>query len=1610
VTTNNNSNGNSGSTVQVVSYGGITTYEDGGDGILAQSIGGGGGNGKGKGFIVRYGTDGGTGGSGDTVYTENGGAIATNGWQASGIIAQSIGGGGGAGGSASGFWSATGGSGGGGGNGGNVTVQNDGSDAITAAGDDSFGILAQSIGGGGGVGGKGSSKGLIASVGVGGSGGSGGNGGTALVSDYGNIITGSASNLTGSQSDGILAQSIGGGGGSGGAAVAEAVSGILTVTTAVGGSGGIAGVGGPATVNIGGSNNANASVTTYGADATGAVAQSIGGGGGAGGQSSAHSLSLFGSLDIPTITVSVGVGGNAGNGSNAGTAQISVLGKVTTAGPGADGLLAQSIGGGGGLGGDSTALASAAFAPAGSTSVAVSTAVGGTGGGTGTGGDAVAGLYANPNWSTSIITLGDHANGIVAQSIGGGGGIGGIGDATTKVPTKTIGLTADVAVGGKGGDGGFGDMVQVTSMSGISTAGQAADGIIAQSIGGGGGLADGGTAGLADATAQSSGARFQFNLGIGGSGGKGGPGGNVGVNNGALISTTGDSSDGILAQSIGGGGGEGGSAAPKAGSGGSSFLDYIKQIYGVGSAIYKLAQASSLDQVAAFINYDLSVDVGGSGGSGGNGGQVAVADVAGSGTAGSISTSGDLADGIVAQSIGGGGGAGGAATTDALKSGYQNFTASLDLSLGGSGGSSGSGGSVGVTHGVQGNEGYIIQTSGTQAIGIIAQSIGGGGGIGGSGGVVGGGTINLGASLSGSGSGSGNGNTAAVNNYGAIETTGNDSLGILAQSIGGGGGLAATAANTPGSSTTIGYTVTLGGGGGAAGNAGQVTVTDTIGNGEGGLDGEIKTSGDRAHGIVAQSIGGGGGGGYAGSGSAGANSFNYRIGAQTSTGAQGGPVSVTLNGNGFYSTNFLNTSGNGAYGVIAQSVGGGGGIGGDQTQPLMVGLPSGTQIFSHGNGDGGTVSVTLNNSAYVVTNGSNATAIFAQSVGGGGGLINGGAGSAGGQGSGGYVDVELNYSRVAANNGGDGIFAQSLGQESVGIEVALNQGSVVQGGNGGSAIFVSGGNIDVNQIYINESGVEAYKGDGNQVAITLQGVQTGILNILGEIKGQIVSLDGGGAAVENYGTIAFGGNSSVAYLNNNAGGILEADGVANVVTGTVTLNPGSQVLIAANFLQKTAAQLNVSQGLVLNGGTVAIRPSLLAPQTVHDIITAGYLGNEDALEATADDPVYRYTISRSPGGARSSDVTPSADFTPAGEGLNGDETSVAKLLQADWNHYLPGAADDASLAQVFGSLAEAGTAYPTRLSDLAAEGPGTITAAALASAQGLMGTLQSCPDFPGPDALLQEQDCVWERNTARQTNIYASTSYESAAATSMMYQLGGQKQIAPGWFLGGTVGLEQNWERAGGGLEKASGTGGSGGVILKWLTGPWTLSGAVAGGGGSESSTRVIDLPGFSAVAQGSPNDSYLLERLRAAYEFAGKNFYLKPSLNLDAVTLNQASYQEYGAGVYDLGLAGTRKTLFGVSPQAELGMRINETPNLILHPALTLGVTALSDDKWKTNETLLGQSFAITTPLPSLAGNAALKLDVLDHNGFELKLQYGLDITGISLSQNGYLRVGYRF
>jgi len=1219
-------NGSTGPTFGVIvgaGYGSITTVSDGLPGLIVASIGGDGGNG-GDGYLGASGASGGEGGAGGNAsITSYVSGISTTGVASHGIVAQSRSGVGGAGGT--GYLFSSGGSGGAGNDGGNATATSNGTN-ITTRGAGAHGIFAQSLGGGAGSGGG--SYGLFGS---GGNGNNGGDGGTATA-----VVNGGQVNTFGAAAHGVTAQSIGGIGGDAGNAV-----GLITFTSA----GAAGGNGGTAIVRSQG----GAQVRTEGAGAFGLFAQSIGGGGGSGGVSAGL----------------VALGSSGGTGGNGGLAQVFAEAGtfVTTTNLSSHAIFAQSIGGGGGNGGVTAGLV----------------AVGSQGDSGGTGGDVTVESGA------TVTTTGLGARGIFAQSIGGGGG-------------SALGTGGLVALGGSGAGAGGAGMVTVSTLDGssITTSQQGADGIFAQSVGGGGGagstsggvVALGGSAGaggngntvtVTNYGSISTGGNFArgiFAQSVGGGGGSGGDGGglvalggsgaaastgaDVTVTNFGVISTALNISSAIQAQSIGGGGGDGGSTGGVfltigggAGGGGDSGVVTVNNHNNLTTAgddshgIFAQSvgggggNGGSTVSISAF----AGVAIGGNGDAGGDGDTVDLnffnrtVDIGGVPTSvlASIETSGERSRGVYAQSVGGGGGSGGFAVQAT-----GGFGGAVSVAVGGSGAGGGAGGEVNVFGDV------AVHTAGDFSEGMLIQSVGGGGGAGGfaiSAAFAGsiGAAVSLSTAVGGSGAGGGEGGTVTMDAGGSIVTEGQFSTGLLAQSVGGGGGsggftVSASVAGDPVASLAIG--VGVGGNGGAGGFGGIVNAT---------FDGGIRTVEDDSRGAVIQSVGGGGGsGGFnvsgaVGIGGVGGAGVAVGVGGSGAGGGAGGQATGHIGG-------VVDTTGDRSTGVTVQSVGGGGGSGGFNISGSIggggeVGVAASIGVGGSGDtgGDGGTVNASA---LSIITRGEQAGGFLAQSVGGGGGsgamnvsgniaaglgagslgISVGVGGTGGGGGNGGQVTAGLVGDVVTGGTDSDGIVAQSVGggggggglNVSAGLSVSAGVSGAIGvgvGGNGGLGGNASSADLTV----IGTTYTAGLNSDGIIVQSVGGGGGSGGVNVTGNVA--LSSSAAGTIGVGVGGSGGGGGDSLAATLNLNQGVADTAntllavattgDNANGIIVQSVAGGGGSgavNVTGALSISSSAAANIGVGVGgFGGDGGNSGVNPlDVVAHAAVNgDVVTTG---------------------------------------------------------------------------------------------------------------------------------------------------------------------------------------------------------------------------------------------------------------------------------------------------------------------------------------------------------------------------------------------------------------------
>ncbi|MGN6482659.1 hypothetical protein, partial [Luteibacter sp.] len=1661
--------GDAGSVNVTVQNANIATTGFAAAGIVAQSVGGAGGDGSGAaGIFYKKGGNGGAGGASGAVGVQLGyssnttwpfNTVSTVGADSIGVIAQSIGGGGGAGGAVEAgsllAGVAIGGNGEKGGAASSVTLDNgvqgsgdnptEAGFIVSTRGQNSSGLVAQSIGGGGGTGGSAQNTNLGAfNYTVGGNGGSGGSAGTPGTTQVTAENLGIVSTV-GGHAKGIVAQAVGGGGGDGGAAMAQSASDLLNVQVTVGGSGGTGGTSGDVVSVNGGQ------VLTNGANAYGMLAQSVSGGGGNGGSSVSDVFQLPGADEVPQLTVNTSVGGNGGDGSASGNVDATNNGVIMTAGAASHGIMAQSISNGGGNGGDATA-----FTAVGQTgpSLTVNTSVGGNGGGA-----AQAGNVTVENGGTALVwTLGDSADGIYAQSVGGGGGSGGTAKATTEFLGSYKGSNSklNMHLGGSGGNGSSGGTVQATNDGNVLTMGDNSNGIFAQSVGGGGGRATGGTE-------AGAGGSIKETITVTGDGSVAGNGGAVTATNNGNIVTYGGDSAGILAQSIGGGGGKAGTGStaglPATGVTLSKYLaasgalkGHIATYGGVESFTpggFALVDFSTLKAWGAdYLGYaaqndlpspdakggavDAELNVGG--GTGGDQGAAASGDgnIATATNTAAIQTYGPASSGIVAQSIGGGGGQAGTTAANHKQTSSGN-TATLTVNLGSHTNNAGDGNTATVNNSGQ------IATQGDASFGMFAQSVGGGGGetvmtasdyATSNGKPV---QINLAKGIFALGKG---GDVVATNS-GSITTAGNDAVGIVAQSIGGSGGTAVvmqTGATANGQAIGVtnpladasgsGNTVTAGSnelpdgntwaacapvmtglGYNTCGNGGNASVTTTSGS-------TVSTAGRDAYGILAQSIGGGGGWVVGLTEANGSNPFDA-----PTMGGNGGDIALTLGGS-------ISTTGAGAYGVLAQTVGGGGILGGDVANAgnvvrLPGSLNGGDNKTRAGNGG----NITVTNTGSIATTGDYAHAIFAQSIGGGGGtwatanadpaqLGNLVMGTARGIGTAGAIKIENSGIVSASGKGANAILTNTEaenGQSNVTID--NDAGGQIRGNASAAAINLTGTVANGNGT-VNNAGTIA---NAQGTAVSAQTYAVVNNQAGGRILGDLSVGASGSLLNEGY----WGTNTSSTVGTATNVGMLDIDGANGGRTTAMSTIAGNlidtgTIQAHVDFYGKTASYLSVQNGITFtNGSSILIAPTTLKPDTPVAIMGAGnYFGTAKPNVTDAGNN-YLFNDSLSWGPIDLSVQASGASHfasTAAAATSNQNLLSTAGYLDSNWN-----SSATQAMSQTYARLAGVSNAaqYVSALQSLSNEGASAASVNHVVTSNAFVERMNSCPRFDG-DMFQHEHDCAWGRVISNSTDRDVASDSMGYHQSGQVFQLGGQKEVADDWFVGGSISSDHTSLSATATQGSVSGEGWTAGLIAKHQMGDWLVSAAVEGGQMTYHSTRYAPFYDLGGLARGKFDVTNWGLHSRVSRQFAFDNWYLKPYADLHATRIDSDGYTEQGGGASDLKIAGSHANVIAASPMLEAGSKFDMGSDTTLQVYAGLGGAFYNQGNLSTNMQLADQpgpayfSQSSTLPKERLKTTAGLDLKTGDH--WDVRLEYSGEFANHLTSDTGALKVSYKF
>jgi hypothetical protein len=286
------------------------------------------------------------------------------------------------------------------------------------------------------------------------------------------------------------------------------------------------------------------------------------------------------------------------------------------------------------------------------------------------------------------------------------------------------------------------------------------------------------------------------------------------------------------------------------------------------------------------------------------------------------------------------------------------------------------------------------------------------------------------------------------------------------------------------------------------------------------------------------------------------------------------------------------------------------------------------------------------------------------------------------------------------------------------------------------------------------------------------------------------------------------------------------------------------------------------------------------------------------------------------------------------------------------------------------------------------------------------GSSMSCPVFAGSGTLLGEDECIWAKAAGQRVDQSGTSS------STALFRIGGQKQVAPDWFLAGAFGAGSRWSQDGSG---GGGTGQvfDGSIALKHTMGPWLFGGALALSSSAMHLTPAGTLQGDANVHSGGL-------RLRGAYDFAFAGWYLRPRLDLDLIhtwrpgfTLTGQSLG--GSGMGGLAVDGFAKTSFVATPMVELGGRYDVDEKVVMRPFVAMGASFLPDNNSTTSAAFTGPLAAVgtmqsTSNGPSVLGNIEAGLHLYKVRGLEVKAEYRLSAGDNYLSQGAGLRGAWHF
>jgi uncharacterized protein with beta-barrel porin domain len=323
--------------------------------------------------------------------------------------------------------------------------------------------------------------------------------------------------------------------------------------------------------------------------------------------------------------------------------------------------------------------------------------------------------------------------------------------------------------------------------------------------------------------------------------------------------------------------------------------------------------------------------------------------------------------------------------------------------------------------------------------------------------------------------------------------------------------------------------------------------------------------------------------------------------------------------------------------------------------------------------------------------------------------------------------------------------------------------------------------------------------------------------------------------------------------------------------------------------------------------------------------------------------------------------------------------------------------------------------FRAALNSIAGAAAGGVVAAKQAASERFADNVITC-DSVRPDAApAREESCGWLRIAGTRTSLASSGDESGYRSDEFTYQLGGQKEVAPDWFVGASLGYAKSWLNGSEDGTKASGESSLFGLMLKRRSGPWTLTGVIDGGYGWYRSQRTVAVGTTSGMATGSPQVGHGGLHLQAAYQAALGSWYLRPKVTGALIYRGMSGYKESGSTPFNLAVKPSTDVIGSLAPMLEIG-HVGTMAGLgTWRGYVGLGATVSFNNDW-TSEAIFRQApagitpFRVTSRLPDAAAKLEAGLTLFSLGGVEGKLAYSAWLAPGFSEQTLVGRLAYPF